>query len=409
MRILIYSAYFPPEQVGIGKFSGEMTAWLVRQGHEVRVVTAPPFYPAWRVMEGYSGGRYHCERWQGARLWRCPIWVPKRQTGIRRILHLLSFSFSSIPVIFRQVLWKPDVAVVIAPPLFCTFATLLCSRLSGARAWLHLQDFEVDAAFESGLLHWPWVRRAAIWVERWIMRQFDRVSTISPRMITRLYSKGVALERSILFPNWVDADAIHPLDGPNSFRTQLGIADDVTVALYSGNMGEKQGLETVLEAARRLAEMPSLCFVLCGEGASRKRLESAYGDLSNVRWLPLQPSARLNELLNLADIHLLPQRADMADLVMPSKLTGMLASGRPVVATASPGTQVAEVVSQCGIVVPPGDDYALGSAIQSLTRDSAERHRMGASARKYAIDNMTSEKILTDFEHALMSCCGKRK
>ena len=407
MRILLYGAYFPPEQIGIGKYTGEMAAWLVRRGHEVRVVTAPPFYPAWRVMDGYAGGRYRRERWQGMRLWRCPIWVPTRQTGMRRVLHLLSFALSSAPIMLRQVFWKPQVVLVVAPPLFCTLAALFAARLSSAQAWLHLQDLEVDAAFETGLLRRPALRRAAVWVERQLISRFDTVSTISRNMVARVIDKGIERQRCILFPNWVDAEAIRPLDGRNPFRDELGISDEVTVALYSGNMGEKQGLETVLEAARQLRAENAVRFVLCGDGAQRTRLVKEYGDLSNVIWLPLQPLARLNDLLNLADIHLLPQRADVADLVMPSKLTGMLASGRPVIATAVAGTQVDEVVAQCGIVVAPGDDRALARAIQSLARDHGERRRLGAAARKYAVDNMNLECVLQEFDRALGSCCDK--
>jgi colanic acid biosynthesis glycosyl transferase WcaI len=147
--------------------------------------------------------------------------------------------------------------------------------------------------------------------------------------------------------------------------------------------------------------------VLCGDGSARKRLLAEFGALSNVIWLPLQPVERLNDLLNLAEIHLLPQIADIADLVMPSKLTGMLASGRPVIATASAGTQVYEVVSQCGVVVPPGDAQALGRAIQGLSADSGKRQELGQAARRYAVDNMNAAQILPDFERALVSCCKR--
>lgn len=405
MRILIYGIFFPPEQIGVGKYNGEMAAWLALRGHEVRVVTAPPWYPAWRVMEGYAGGRYQRERWQGITLWRCPIWVPRNPTGIKRILQQLSFALSSAPVMLLQLFWRPDVVCMVVPPLSCAPGAWLGARMSGALAWLHVQDFEVDMAFETGLLRLPALRRFALWVERQLMHRFDRVSTISRNMVACLIDKGVQEKRCVLFPNWVDSEAIRPLHGHNPFRSELGISDEVTVALYSGNMGEKQGLETVLEAARRLKGDDSLCFVMCGEGASRKRLMQEFGDLSNVIWLPLQHWGRLNDLLNLADIHLLPQRADVADLVMPSKLTGMLASGRTIVATAVAGTQVHEVVAQCGIVVPPGDDGALALAIQRLTRDHAERHRLGEAARNYAVDNIDSERILLEFERVLVSSC----
>ena len=403
MRILVHSIHFQPEQIGIGKYTAEMADWLAQRGHEVRIVTAPPFYPAWQVMDGYAGGRYQRERWQGMTLWRCPMWVPRHPTGVKRILQTLSFALSSAPVVLQQAFWRPDVVLMVVPPLACAIWVWLIARLSGAQAWLHVQDFEVDMAFETGLLRLPALRHFALWAERKLMSRFDRVSTISRNMVARLIDKGVTEKRCVLFPNWVDTEAIRPLHGYNPFRGELGISDGVTVALYSGNMGEKQGLETVLEAARRLNGEDSLCFVLCGEGASRKRLVQKYGDLSTVIWLPLQPVARLNELLNLADVHLLPQRADVADLVMPSKLTGMLASGRPVIATAAAGTQIDEVVTQCGIVVPPGDDCALGMAIQRLSRDHAERHRLGEAARNYAVENIDSERILLEFERVLVS------
>jgi colanic acid biosynthesis glycosyl transferase WcaI len=322
-------------------------------------------------------------------------------------VHASSFAISSAPLLLHHAFWKPDVVWIVVPSILIAPIALIVARLSGARVWLHVQDFEIDAAFETGLLELRVLRGLGLALERQLMRKFDRVSTISRPMIARLIDKGVIQERCVFFPNWVDLEAIRPLQGPNPFRRDLRIADEVGVALYSGSMSEKQGLETVLKAARRLRHNASLRFVLCGEGAARKRLLERYGDLPNLLWLPLQPAARLNDLLNLADIHLLPQLPGVADLVMPSKLTGMLASGRPVIATAVAGTEIHKVVSDCGIVVPPDDDKALGEAILKLLGDSAERLRMGKAARNYAIANIDSVRILLDFEHALLSCCQK--
>ncbi|HUW26084.1 MAG TPA: glycosyltransferase [Gallionella sp.] len=142
----------------------------------------------------------------------------------------------------------------------------------------------------------------------------------------------------------------------------------------------------------------NILFVLCGDGAARQRLMARYPDLPNVMWLPLQ---RLNDLLNMADIHLLPQRADVADLVMPSKLTGMLASGRAVLATALPETQVAKVVQQCGMVYEPGDADALKAAILQLTADSELRQKLGTAAREYALAHLGKVAVLTAFESQL--------
>ena len=192
-----------------------------------------------------------------------------------------------------------------------------------------------------------------------MLRRFDRVSSISARMLERLQLKGVQPGRVVHFPNWVDVNAISPSAGPSAYRAELGIAADAVVAMYSGSMAGKQGLELLPEAARELARvMPNLVFVLCGDGIYRRTIEAQCADLPNVRLLPLQPLERLGDLLNMADVHLLPQLPDVADLVMPSKLTGMLASGRPVLAIADPGTELAHVVTSRGKVVP-SDDFQL--------------------------------------------------
>lgn len=235
------------------------------------------------------------------------------------------------------------------------------------------------------------------------MRRFDVVSTISDKMRERVVTKGVNEQRACLFPNWVDLNLIRPGSRQSDLRAEWGIGADQMVALYSGNMGEKQGLEILLEVAAKLPGRPEILFILCGEGAAKTRLLEQYPSLPNVQWRPLQPLQRLNDLLNLADIHLLPQRADAADLVMPSKLTGMLASGRPVIATALSGTQVAKVVGQCGLVVMPGEVEALADAVLSLAGDADARVELGAKARAYAESSLGRDAILSRFECEMRS------
>jgi colanic acid biosynthesis glycosyl transferase WcaI len=416
LRIVVCSLNFRPDLTGTGKYTGEMTAWLRSQGHEVFVITAPPFYPAWKVAPGYSRWWYRKERQGGdasgsmgeETVYRCPLYVPARDSGIRRILHLLSFAFSSAPVLLRLTFKKPDVVWMVEPTLAVAPFAWLSARLSRARLWLHVQDLEVDMAFDLGLLRAGFMRRAVLALERLLMRRFDRVSTISGAMRARLLEKGVRLDQVRDFPNWADIDGVHPLARPSAMREHLGLPDDAVVALYSGNMGQKQGLETVVEAARLLQSHEHVRFVLCGEGAARARLEDLASGLSNVQWLPLQPLDQLNELLNLADIHLLPQRADAADRVMPSKLTNMLASGRPVVATALPGTEVHAVVSGRGINTPPGDAARFAAAIEHLASDATLRRDFGAAARRYAEEHLGKDRILQQFERDLQALSGNR-
>lgn len=413
MKILLYGINFSPELTGIGKYTGEMAAWLAAHGHEVRVVTAPPYYPDWAVGAGYSARSWRRERWQGVELWRCPLWVPSRPGGVKRILHLASFMFSSLPVLLRQVLWRPDVVWVVEPPLFCAPAAWAVARLSGASAWLHIQDYEVDAAFDLGLLKGAQLKRIVAAGERWLMRRFDVVSTISQRMLARAQAKGVEAARCMLLPNWVNVASFvtNSTKGAQAYRDELGFPADAVVALYSGNMGAKQGLEVLAQTARlcaaqeAAAEVPAnpLFFVFCGNGVGRADLVAQCEGLAQVRFMDLQPAERLPDLLAMADIHLLPQRADAADLVMPSKLTGMLASARPVIATALSGTELAQVVQDCGLVVLPENPRALADAVLALAADAPWRARLGVVGRAHATRHMDCEAVLTKFEAALQT------
>lgn len=389
MRYLIIGINYYPELTGIGKFSGEMGEYLAANGHEVTVVTAPPYYPAWKVADGYRRYWYERERHAGVDIIRCPLWVPSRPSGLKRILHLLSFAVSSaIPALMIAARRRPDVVMVVEPPFMCTPTGLLAAFISRGRSWLHIQDFEIDAAFDLGLIRSPFLRKVAYGMERVILARFDRVSTISDRMMERLSGKGVPAERQAYFPNWVDTDQIRPLDREgNDFRASLGLDGDRILLLYSGNMGGKQGLEVIIEAASRLRADGRFFFLLCGEGAFRDTLERQAGELPNVRFINLQPFEKLNELLNSADIHLLPQREDAEDLVMPSKLTAMLASGRPVIATATEKSQVGQVVGKTGMLVPAGDVEALVRAIEKLASSGELRERLGAAGRRYAVEH----------------------
>ncbi len=403
MRILLYSINYHPELTGIGKYNGELAEWFTKNGYEFLVITAPPYYPNWKVAKGYSSWMYRNEEINGVKVVRCPVWVPEKPNGLKRIIHLLSFAISSFPVVVWKWRWKPNLIIAVEPPLFVAPTALLVSWLSKSKSWLHIQDFEVDAAFDLGILSARFLRNVVLNAEKLLMSRFDRVSTISDSMERKLRDKGVQKDRSLLFPNWVDVDRIVPKFGPNSFRVSLNIPDKKVVCLYSGNMGEKQGLEIVVDAARLLSDEERVLFVMCGHGSAYESLRNLAQGLPNIYWLPLQPVEMVNELLNLADIHLLPQRADAADLVMPSKLTGMMASGRPVLATVAKDSLIASVLKDCGVIVSPGDAVSFTREIVKLVQNEEQRDILGRNAREFAKNNLSQEAILSKFERDIMN------
>ncbi|MCG2634292.1 MAG: glycosyltransferase WbuB [Gammaproteobacteria bacterium] len=415
MRILLYSVNYAPEPISTGKFTGELGQFLAERGHDVQVICAPPYYPDWQVWRSYRAWWYRSEQIavesQGAgslRVWRCPLWVPRQPTGLKRLLLLLTFAFSSFPVALSQLRFRPDVVLLVEPSIAVAPTALLVARLTGAVAWLHVQDFELEAALGLGLLKGGRFARFARAIDRWLHRRFDRVSTISNRMRERLVAMGVVESRLALLPNWVDTGLIFPApDSDGDLRQQLGLSQDKVIALYAGNLGEKQGLELVIEAARLLKHDDRIAFVLCGQGAARDRLQRMAIGLENIHWLPVQPLDRLNMLLNMGDIHLLPQLAGAADLVMPSKLTGIFASGRPVIATVAEQTELASAIAGKGVRVDPGDVAGLVVALCQLRDHPQLRAEQGERARHYALEQMDKARLLGRFTAALASAVSK--
>lgn len=406
MRVLVIGINYAPDLIGVAKYSTELCESLADWGHEVRVVTAPPYYPDWRVPPGYRSGWYRRQRLNDVDVIRAPIYVPSRPSGLKRLLHHASFLFSAaIPLLSSALWWRPDIVFVVAPSLLSAPMAALAARMTGASSWLHVQDLEVDAAFEVGLLRGNGVTRTLmLGVERSILGSFDRVSTISPQMIRRLEQKGIAPDRLREFRNWIDTSVILPGTNQTRLRSELRLKPTDIVALYSGAMSNKQGLELIIEAAAAMRDShPSVQFVLCGNGPVKPALIRMAGGLHNVRFLDLQPQDRVSELLSTADIQLLPQKAEISDLVLPSKLAGMLASGRPLIAMAAPGTGIASDVEGAGLIISPGDSGALAAAVIALAGDEALRARLGAVARTRAEQKWDRTSIIRSLEREFMA------
>jgi colanic acid biosynthesis glycosyl transferase WcaI len=409
MKVLMISLNYAPEVTGVGKYSAELAEWLALRGHTIRVITASPYYPEWRVQSGYNPRTYMTEQINNVSVMRVPFWCPKRPSGLKRVLHLMSFALFAIPAAISQITWRPQAVWLVEPPLFASPVALIAARLASASCWMHVQDYEVDAAFRLGILKGQTAKKLALRVEKWLMSRADVVSTPSAAMTRLAVQKGVPREKAFTFPNWVDMQHAHSNSADSSYRSQLAIGHGVRVALYSGNLGLKQGLEIIADAAELLSWRKDIMFVICGAGPAKALLLDKARDLPNVKFLDLQPKDRFNELLALADMHLLPQRADAADLVMPSKLGAMLSSNRPVIATANQGTELWEVVNSVGVAVEPESPTALSHAILRLADDQPLREHLGSLGRQYAASNLSKESILLQFEARLRSSVAAKR
>lgn len=395
MRVLIVGLNYAPEKVGIAVYTTGLAEALAAEGHEVRVIAGRPYYPEWKSMDGHSGWSFTTAVENGVVVTRVPHYIPAEPTGRKRLLHHASFAATALlPALWYGLASRPDVVLAVAPSLIAAPLARLAAFVAGARSWLHIQDFEVEAAFATKLIaEGGAVGRLARWFETTVLRSFERVSAISPEMCRRLIEKGVARDRVSEFRNWVDTRAIRPMTAPSPYRREWGI-DTAHVALYSGNIANKQGIDVLLDAAQLLAHREDLTFVICGEGPDRTRLEAKARGLGNVRFRDLQPKHRLDDLMGLATIHLLPQLAGVADLVLPSKLTTILASGRPVVATAAKSTGLAREVEGCGVVVAPEDGEALARGITRLIGDKELCAAYAEAARRRAEERWAKDVVL---------------
>lgn len=403
-RILIYGLNFSPEPIGIGRYTGELAAYLAAQGDAIEVVAALPHYPGWKPHAPYRNGRYTKSVQHGIKVVRCPLLLHTSGRGIWRLLAPLSFAATSAPVVFWRILRsRPHTVVCVEPTLMAAPAAILAAKIVGARSILHVQDLEIDAAFNVGHLRGAWLRNAAKAFERLMLRSFDVVVTISDRMGQRLTANGARPGSIRIIRNWVNTSKIKYLDGPNAFREQLKISERAFVVLYSGQIGPKQALDVLLEAASHCKDHADIQFVVAGDGPSKQPLIDTYGHLSNVNFLPIQPEEKLCELLNLADLHVITQAPNTADLVLPSKLGGMLASGRMVLVTADQGTELADLLTDAAIVVPPGDAQAIAAAIQQAAR---ERKPTPAKLTNL-VEKFSSDTILPAFRREILGSVVK--
>jgi colanic acid biosynthesis glycosyl transferase WcaI len=409
-RLAILSYNYAPEPTGIPFYNTGMATWFAAHGWTVTMHAGIPHYPWWRVPEAYAkrdyrGGRGD-EVMDGVAVQRVRHFVPTPPlSGKSRMRLDASYLWRTFLRSFRQRS-RPDVLVVIAPPFLAGLLALFLRWRHRVPVCWHVQDLQVDAALDLGMLP----RRLGgvlLWLERFILARVDLVTTVSEAMRRRLMEKCHTRRPVAMFPNWADMTAMQPWPGTNRYRQDWGVDERTPVVMYSGNLGRKQGVEVLLEAATRIRS-PHL-LVIAGEGAERQELEqkaSALG-LTAVRFVPLVPSERLAEFLSAGDVHCIPQRRAAAGLVMPSKLLNLMAVARPVVVTAPADSDLARVVTRsgCGIAVEPEDPQLLGPALEELLRDATVRRRCGAAGRRFVHDTYEADTVLGSFAtrlHTLM-------
>lgn len=402
MKITVWGINYAPEPTGIAPYNTDLCNYLQERGHEVRMVTGFPYYPTWQKSKKDQHSLYRREEQSGVEVHRCWQYVPKQPKALSRIFHEATFILTS----FLRLLFlpRPDLLIVMSPPLPLGPAAWLLGLLKRCPFLFHVQDMQPDAAVSLGLLQPGALTRLLYRIEHFTYSKAAVVSGITQGMLDMFTQKGVPQNKQLLWPNWIIGDRKKesvPELPPGSFRRKEKIGNREFLVVYSGNLGKKQGLDIVLDAAETLARRAAttVTFVIAGEGAAAGDLRRQIEEKNlPVRLLPLQDEPMFQAMLQDADLCLVTQMKGSGALFFPSKLITILSAGRPVVTVADEISELAKAVQDGGFGrnVLPGESHALAAAIAALAADRNSLPALGYAGREW-IQRFARENVLEMF------------
>jgi colanic acid biosynthesis glycosyl transferase WcaI len=402
--LIVLCPHFAPDTAPTGTVMTRIVAELVGHGHRVHVVTSLPWYRNHRIEPGWDGRWVRRETTSWGTITRVHPFPGDDKTNlVRRAVGFVAYSLLAGVQCLRVGGWfrRAEAVIAMSPPLTLGLTGWVAGRLRRAPLIFNIQDVFPDAAVETGAITNRRVIAAAGWLERISYRAADAVTVLSDDLRDNVAAKvpASAAARIHVIPNFVDTDAIRPIDRDTAYRRELGLGD-APVVLYAGNVGFSQSLDLVVAAARAL---PSVTFLVNGDGAARPSVEESARDVANLHVAGFVEPERLAELLATGDVHVVPLRRGLGRVSVPSKTYSIMAAARPVVAAIDPGTAVPRILeaSGGGVAVPPDDVAAFVEAIRRLVDDPVERSAMGARGRAW-VEREASPTAVGDAYHALV-------
>jgi colanic acid biosynthesis glycosyl transferase WcaI len=401
MRVIVWGINYAPEFTGIAPHSVALCDFLHTRGDDVSMVTGFAYYPSWEKRPDDRGHLYRTDLINGVPVHRCWQFVPKRVSALKRIFHEASFVFTS--TMRALSLPRPDVYVLVSPPLLLGVAGWLVGKIKHAPFVFHVQDMQPDAAVGLGMLKASWFTRALYRLEAFAYRHATRVSGITQGMLKSFRGKGVPESKLVYFPNAIALKDAGQPPARGEFRSRHGFAPEEFLAIYAGNLGVKQGLEVLLETAPLLRD-PRIRILICGDGAQRESLANRVRELKlpNVSMLPLQAGRDYRALLVDADVCFITQQIGAGNSFFPSKLLGLLAESKPVVTVAAPECELALSLAEgkFGVNVAPGNARELADLLDSLASDPERLAEFGAAGRRY-VEQFEKGNVMQNFAREL--------
>lgn len=409
MKILLLSAYFPPEIGSASHLFYELGENLVARGHHVSVVTGFPRYNLQERPANYRGRIVMRETMAGMVVHRWPVVSLPRRLMVGRALD--HFFMAASFLLGGLAAGPHEVVMAYSPPLPLGLSAWLISRLRKSCFVLNVQDLFPQSIIDLGLLKNKFVIRAFQAIERFLYRHADAVTVHSPGNREHVIRAIGRKHRLAVIPNWVDMEAIVPGERMNGFREEHELGDAFVVS-FAGVLGYSQDLDIVLDAASLLNHKNNIVWLIVGDGVEKPRLEAKAMEmgLKNVRFLPMQSRDNYPAVLNASDVCLTTLHAEVKTPVVPSKILSIMASGRPVVAALNPDGDAPRLISEarCGVCVPPENAGALAEAVLRLSRDEALRTELGRNGRRYAEEHLSLDKCTSLYEKLLIEMMDER-
>ena len=401
MRILVVAINYAPERTAVAPFTTGLCEHLASKGHELTVITAFPYYPEWRVLDGYRGHLFMKEVVNGIPVRRVWHFVPRRASSLlQRLAHDFSYAVSAF---FAGLFVGPfDIIYCSSPPPAAALSAFLLSSLKRVPYVIKLTDLASDAALATGIVKNGFKVTTARAIERFVYDRSKEIVCLCQGFIDKLTKRGIDRAKLHLITDWADTECVRPLTGANPFRDACGVAGSQFLVLHTGNMGKKQDLLNMVRSADLTRFTTDIVWMLIGQGEEREQIEQEIRrrNLGNFRLMDLQPMELLRQIYSAADVLVLNQKATVEDAVIPSKLLTYMAAGRPVVAAISEKSEAARYIREanCGLVVPPENPAALVQGILELKQDLMLRKEMGMNGRAYAEVHFTRDKVLQCYD-----------
>jgi colanic acid biosynthesis glycosyl transferase WcaI len=403
-RITIIGINYYPEDTAIGLYTSQLASYYNTHGFDVSIVTGFPYYPAWEITSEYQSKKtFYKEIIDGITIYRYKQYVPKNPTFIKRIIHLLDFSFGTLINLFK--IKETDVVLCIVPFIGTVFLGKILSRIKKAKLWVHVQDFEFDAVSESNIVENKMNKslffRFLFWIEKKLLNSANLVSTISTSMLLKLDHKITANTQTKLLPNWVDLDFINP----NNYKRHVYLESLKFKILYSGNIGEKQDWDFFLKFAKLLEKEVDIEIILVGTGSKKEWLVKQLEVTKNIKLYSPVAYAALSDLLCSADLHILFQKKDVIDTVMPSKILAMMASQRPSLITGNLKSEVASIISKsnAGKYIDATNTKEILDFVITLKANKEIGEENGIHARDFVSLNYSKKEVLKQFKNTFIS------